>query len=127
MKSAIALAVLVLVVATTTRADEDFYDSKYDEYDLDAIISNKRLLENYINCFLGKGKCTPDGAKFKKILPEALESTCGRCTPKQGILVRKGIRAIQEQLPESWAQLVKTYDPEGKYRNSFEKFLANTD
>ncbi|KAJ8928812.1 hypothetical protein NQ314_018578 [Rhamnusium bicolor] len=44
---------------------EDTYTSKYDNIDIDSIIKNDRLLKNYIDCLLDKGKCGPDAAELK--------------------------------------------------------------
>lgn len=46
-------------------ADEGKYTTKYDNVDLDGIIKSERLLKNYVNCLLEKGKCTPDGEELK--------------------------------------------------------------
>lgn len=41
------------------------YTTKYDNIDLDEIIHNDRLLKNYVDCFLEKGRCSPDGLELK--------------------------------------------------------------
>lgn len=62
--------VLVLcLVAAAVLADDDKYTSKYDNIDLDEILSNKRLLTAYVNCVMERGKCSPEGKELKgKIL-----------------------------------------------------------
>lgn len=44
---------------------ENTYTTKYDNIDLDTILTSDRLLKNYVNCLLGKGNCTPDGKELK--------------------------------------------------------------
>lgn len=44
---------------------EEKYTDKYDNIDLDEILSNKRLLMAYVNCVLDKGKCSPEGKELK--------------------------------------------------------------
>lgn len=44
---------------------EEKYTSKWDNIDLDQILKNDRLLNNYIDCVLEKGSCTPDGSELK--------------------------------------------------------------
>lgn len=57
---------LLLVFAfSAVLADDPKYTTKYDNIDLDEIIKSDRLLKNYVNCLLEKGKCTPDGAELK--------------------------------------------------------------
>ncbi|GBP07813.1 Ejaculatory bulb-specific protein 3 [Eumeta japonica] len=104
----------------------DHYSSKYDNFDVDTLISNDRLLKSYINCFLDKGRCTPEGADFKKTLPEAVETTCVKCTEKQKQLIRKVIRAIQQKHPKQWEELQKKADPTGKFRVNFDKFISES-
>lgn len=33
--------------------------------DLDKILENEAVAENYFNCLVDKGECTPDGKKLK--------------------------------------------------------------
>lgn len=61
-----ALLVLACVVAVVFAADK--YNSKYDNFDVDTLIQNGRLLKSYINCFLDKGRCTAEGTEFKSKL-----------------------------------------------------------
>lgn len=44
---------------------EDKYTTKYDNIDIDEILRSDRLLKNYINCILNRGRCTSDGAELK--------------------------------------------------------------
>nr|AXF48704.1 chemosensory protein CSP6 [Lobesia botrana] len=125
MKVLVVLSVLMAV--GLARPDGDHYDSKYDDFDVQTLIDNPRLLKAYTLCLLSKGSCTAEGSSFKKILPEAVATTCGKCTPKQRVLVRTVIKALQEKLPQEWQELVKLHDPEGKYKESFGKFLTSTD
>lgn len=46
-------------------ACDDKYTTKWDNIDIDSILKSDRLLENYFNCLLDKGRCTPDGAELK--------------------------------------------------------------
>ncbi|KAJ0174096.1 hypothetical protein K1T71_010242 [Dendrolimus kikuchii] len=118
------LVVLACLVAATFAAEK--YNSKYDNFDVETLIQNERLLKAYINCFLDKGRCTAEGADFKKALPEAVETTCAKCTDKQKTNIRKVIRAIQQKHPKYWDELVAKNDPSGKYRVNFDKFIQGS-
>lgn len=61
MKLFIVLSLVVLAVA---RPDE-YYDLKYESFDVDEMVSNDRLLKAYALCFIGDGKCTAEGSDFK--------------------------------------------------------------
>lgn len=57
------LVLTVLIAAVFCRPDT--YDSRYDDFDVQSLVENVRLLKAYANCFLGRGPCTPEGADFK--------------------------------------------------------------
>ncbi|VVC97642.1 ejaculatory bulb-specific protein 3-like [Leptidea sinapis] len=118
MRTIIVVACLVLSVCAVEK-----YSSKYDNFDAETLITNDRLLKSYINCFLDKGRCTSEGNDFKKYLPEAIETTCGKCSEKQKVNIRKVIKTIQQKHPKEWDELVKKNDPSGKYRTDFDKFI----
>lgn len=61
----------VLVVGGT---EKDYYDRRYDYYDIDHLIQNPRLLKKYLDCFLDKGPCTPIGRLFKRKLNHFISS-----------------------------------------------------
>ncbi|XP_045501658.1 ejaculatory bulb-specific protein 3-like [Colias croceus] len=118
MRTFVILACLVLSVCAVEK-----YSSKYDNFDVETLISNDRLLKSYINCFLDKGRCTAEGADFKKYLPDAIETTCAKCSEKQKVNIRKVIKAIQQKHAKQWTELVEKNDPSGKHREAFDKFI----
>ncbi|CAG5055586.1 unnamed protein product [Parnassius apollo] len=120
MKTAILLSVFVAVVVA--RPEEELY-SKYENFDVKELISNQRLLKAYAHCFVGKGKCTPEGNDFKKLMPEAVQTECGKCSEKQKSLVAQVIKAIVDQLPVEWEELSKEYNPNGVHTVSLNQFL----
>ncbi|KAF3426264.1 hypothetical protein E2986_13338 [Frieseomelitta varia] len=75
------------------------YTTKYDNIDLDSILNSDRLLNNYVNCLLDVGSCTPDGKELKKSLPDALESDCEKCSEKQKTGSEKVIRFLINKAP----------------------------
>jgi hypothetical protein len=63
-KSLIAgLLCLVAVQCVVVLAER--YSSRYDNIDLDAILSNHRALNSIIKCLLDKGPCSPEGKEIK--------------------------------------------------------------
>nr|QGN03669.1 putative chemosensory protein 24 [Conopomorpha sinensis] len=121
MRSLIFLAFVVVGVT----CDSSQYNSKYDDFDAQEVVSNMRLLKSYAKCMLDDGPCTSAGKDFKRVLPEALSTECVKCSPKQRQLIRQVVRAIQERLPEDWDLLVKKYNPEGKFDVTFGNFLKS--
>lgn len=41
------------------------YTTKYDNIDVDQILSSKRLVNNYVQCLLDKKPCSPEGAELR--------------------------------------------------------------
>lgn len=64
MNSFMVLCLFGLVALAVARPDGQ-YTSKYDNVDLNQILSNRRLLTPYIKCMLDQGKCTPEGKELK--------------------------------------------------------------
>ncbi|XP_035915893.1 ejaculatory bulb-specific protein 3-like [Anopheles stephensi] len=106
---AIAFALLAVVVA------QDQYTTKYDGIDLDEILKSDRLFNNYFKCLMDEGRCTPDGNELKKILPEALQTNCAKCSEKQRAGAIRVINYVIENRKEQWDALQKKYDPENLY------------
>lgn len=46
-------------------ANQGSYDTKFDNIDLDEVLSQERLLRNYIKCLENLGPCTPDSKMLK--------------------------------------------------------------
>nr|QIJ45725.1 chemosensory protein [Glyphodes pyloalis] len=117
----------LFTIAMVTMVAADFYNPKYDEFDIQPLLENDRILMGYTKCFLDQGPCTPEAKDFKKAIPEALETSCGKCTPKQKELIKTVIRAMMESHPDSWTELVDKYDKDKKYRDNFNKFIESPD
>lgn len=61
-----ALCTLAVVIATSDAAATKF-TTKYDNVNLDEILTNERLFSKYLDCIMEKpdAKCTPDGIELK--------------------------------------------------------------
>ncbi|KAG5883700.1 hypothetical protein JTB14_007419 [Gonioctena quinquepunctata] len=102
---------------------EDGYSHKFDNVDLDAIVKNERLLRNYVDCLLGKKKCTKDGEELKKVLPDALKSKCSKCSEKQKAGAKKMINHMIKNKRTWWDELAVVYDPDGTFLKMYEEDL----
>lgn len=65
MKFVLVASFLVLAVSAKPAEKAGKYTTKYDNIDIEEILHNDRLFNNYYSCLLGTGKCTPDGAELK--------------------------------------------------------------
>lgn len=118
MKYLSMVAVLAMVVVL---AGAQKYTAKFDDIDVDRVLSNDRILNNYLKCLLDKGPCTQEGRELKKTLPDALKTNCEQCSEKQRTSSRKVIAHLEDRKPQEWKKLLDKYDPEGIYKSKFEK------
>ncbi|KAJ8925789.1 hypothetical protein NQ315_009639 [Exocentrus adspersus] len=100
------------------------YTTKYDNVDLDQIIKSDRLMKNYVDCVLERGKCTPDGTELKKNLPDALQTDCSKCSEKQKDGSRKILKHLVKNKREWFNELAAKYDPDSSYRKRNEAEFA---
>ncbi|XP_055597198.1 ejaculatory bulb-specific protein 3-like [Uranotaenia lowii] len=120
MKFIVLFAALMAYVV----AQDTVYTNKYDNIDVLEVVKSDRLFKNYYNCLLDQGKCPPDAAELKRVLPEALETDCAKCSPKQKESSDKAIEYLSANRPEEWAALKAKYDPDNKY---VEKYRADAE
>nr|ARO70314.1 Chemosensory protein 10 [Dendrolimus punctatus] len=114
------LITLCLVLAAMA---EDKYESVNDDFDVNEVLQNKRLLNSYVNCLLDKGPCTPEVKQVKDKLPEALATHCAKCTDKQKQMGKQLAHEVKNKRPELWQELVQKYDPKGQYQEAFKDFF----
>jgi len=71
-KAVIFLCVVAALSAlAVARPDEAHYTTQYDNFDVDKVLANRRLLENYFKCLVDKGPCTKEATELKRKLEEA--------------------------------------------------------
>ncbi|XP_055921373.1 ejaculatory bulb-specific protein 3-like [Eupeodes corollae] len=114
MKFTLGLCILACALAIASAAST--YTTKFDNFDLDMVLNNKRVLANYIKCLNDKGPCTNEGRELKKLLPDALASDCSKCTETQKKNADKVVSHFRKNLPADFDSLLKKYDPKGVYR-----------
>ncbi|XP_058447049.1 ejaculatory bulb-specific protein 3-like [Malaya genurostris] len=110
MKFFVAIFALLAMVAA-----QDLYTSKYDNIDVDEILRSDRLFKNYFQCLMDEGRCTPEGNELKRLLPEALETNCAKCSEGQRNGAIKAFGYLNANRPEEWKALRAKFDPENKY------------
>jgi hypothetical protein len=61
------LSLCFLVVASLVYCTfaEEKYTTKFDNFDVDKVLNNNRILTNYIKCLLDEGNCTNEGRELK--------------------------------------------------------------
>ncbi|CAD7091999.1 unnamed protein product [Hermetia illucens] len=97
------------------------YTQKYDNIDVDSVLSNDRIRSNYVKCLLETGPCTPEGRELRNLLPEALATNCAKCTAVQSKNLVKTLRKFENSETKEWKLLTRKYDPKGTYIAAFRK------
>lgn len=65
MKSTFCCLALLVVYLSVIVTAQKSYTNKFDGVDVDSVLSNERILTNYIKCLMGNGPCTPEGRELK--------------------------------------------------------------
>ncbi|EDV57109.1 ejaculatory bulb-specific protein 3 [Drosophila erecta] len=115
MKASLAL-VFCVVAGLAAAASQQQYTNKFDNVNVDEVLSNNRVLNNYLKCLMEKGPCTAEGRELKRLLPDALQSDCSKCTDVQRKNSEKVITFLRVNKPGEWKLLLNKYDPKGIYR-----------
>ncbi|XP_049824985.1 ejaculatory bulb-specific protein 3-like [Aethina tumida] len=89
------------------------YTTKYDNFDVDAVLNNQRLLRSYANCLLDKGSCTAEGKELKKYIPDALETECSKCNAAQKRIAERILSTLLLNYHDIWDELLAKYDSDG--------------
>lgn len=55
----------LVALAATASAQQQKYTDKFDNINVDQVLSNDRILSNYLKCMLDKGPCTQEGRELK--------------------------------------------------------------
>ncbi|XP_013187513.1 ejaculatory bulb-specific protein 3 isoform X2 [Amyelois transitella] len=118
---------LFSLVAAALGVPKEYYTDKYDNIDLDEILSNRRLLIPYVKCALDLGKCSADGREMKSHIVDAMETECAKCTKKQKRNTRRVLKHIIINEKDYWEQLKAKYDPIAKYWPKYEEAVNKDD
>nr|QCX43082.1 chemosensory protein csp2 [Helopeltis theivora] len=123
MKTFTAICFLALAALASAYPGNDKYTDRYDNINLDEIVSNRRLLVPYLKCILEQGKCSPEGRELKSHIREALENYCAKCTETQRSGTRRVIGHLINNESSYWNQLTAKYDPDNKFVAKYESEL----
>lgn len=100
---------------------QDPYTTRFDHVNIDSILSNDRLRNNYVKCLLETGKCNKEGATLKEIIPDALKTECKKCSASQQRGIEKIVGFLMKNQAKDWESLTRKYDPKGEYTKKYEE------
>lgn len=118
MKYCIAIT-LIFAVTLCAAAPPSKYTTKYDGVDLEEVLTSDRLFNSYYKCLLETGNCSPDGRELRRILPEALQTNCAKCSDNQKAGTERVIRYLAANRKEQWKKLQEKYDPNNIYATQY--------
>ncbi|XP_026288454.1 ejaculatory bulb-specific protein 3 [Frankliniella occidentalis] len=96
------------------------YTTKYDNINVDMVLHNERLLNNYMECLMDRRACSKEGQLLKEIIPDALQTDCARCSEKQKQIAGTIMSYLLQYKKKYWDELLCKYDPEGNFRKKYE-------
>nr|QRI42714.1 chemosensory protein 19 [Agrilus planipennis] len=124
-RSVVAALLVLVILAVSVRdsnpapASADKYTTRFDSIDVDGILKSDRLLRNYANCVLDKGPCTREGQELRKLIPDALQTECTKCSEIQKKQAGKVMAFVQLKHPDIWNAILDKYDPEKTFRKKY--------
>jgi len=119
----VLISATVLFETVISQSQLSQYSTRYNNLNIDQILSSDRLVTNYVECLLSRKPCPPEGKDLKRILPEALRTKCARCSTQQ---LEGGLRVITKlyyDYPTQYNRLRAKWDPTGEYHRRFEEYL----
>ncbi|KAB0804922.1 hypothetical protein PPYR_01892 [Photinus pyralis] len=118
MKTLLVVLFFAIIAAAWARPKE-LYTDEFDNIDEDAILASKRLVDNYIHCAKTGKKCSPDGQKFRDLIPQALKTRCEKCTETQKTKIKKILKWIVENRPNDFLEIEALFDKTHEYRTLY--------
>ncbi|XP_029660243.1 ejaculatory bulb-specific protein 3-like [Formica exsecta] len=116
-KSSLCLLALLAGVLAAVIAEE-MYSDMFDHINLDEILPNDELRNQYYNCFMDTGPCmTEDQKYFKQHAAEAFATKCRKCTEVQKKNVEKIVVWYTENRPDEWQAMVQKLMDDAKKLN----------
>ncbi|XP_050542607.1 uncharacterized protein LOC126906241 [Daktulosphaira vitifoliae] len=95
------------------------YPTRYDYIDVETVMNNERIVKALFNCVMEKGPCTREGLELKRIIPDALQTECAKCTDRQRKQAGKVLAHLMHYKPDYWKMLWEKFDPNNVYLKKF--------
>ncbi|KAH0953280.1 Csp9 [Eciton burchellii] len=114
----IHLALICDLLLAYSMANER-YPSKYDDIDIDEILANPRLRNQYIGCLVNTSPCVTEAARFvKDKFKEMYLTKCMKCTEKQVMFFDKVTEWFMINDPDTWKHIVEIILKELRNKNT---------
>lgn len=98
---------MTCIILNAHAADQKYSD-RYDHIDIDAVLANSRMRNQYIHCLFGTSPCRTGSERFlKDIFAEAYVTRCNKCTEKQVYFFDSIITWFTKNEPDTLNQIVQ--------------------
>ncbi|KAL0869956.1 hypothetical protein ABMA27_006145 [Loxostege sticticalis] len=104
----------VILSAVLALAIADTYSTEHDDLDVE-VFTNPEKLNKITMCFLDKEPCDEIAGHFKKVLPDATETACAKCTAAQKHILKRYLEEVKKTSPDDLKALKEKYDPDTKH------------
>ncbi|KAL6420198.1 hypothetical protein ACFW04_013819 [Cataglyphis niger] len=111
--------VTLISVALLCVLAEELYSDQYDYININDILNNDKLREQYYNCYMEIGPCVTADAKFFKIIAsEAIQTNCKKCTEKQKEMLDTLSDWYTKNKPDLWQNIIRKSLEDMKKKNA---------
>ncbi|KAM0726057.1 Allergen Tha p 1 [Formica fusca] len=111
--------VILIGIALLCVFAEELYSDQYDHIDINNILNNDKLRNQYYNCYMETEPClTADAKFFREIASEAFQTKCKRCTEKQKEMMDSLVDWYTKNKPDLWQKIVEKSLEDMKKKNA---------
>ncbi|GAB1860338.1 Chemosensory protein [Camponotus japonicus] len=111
--------IIILISIASCVLAEELYSDQYDHIDVNNILNNDKLRDQYFNCYMETEPCLTAEAKFyRDIASEALQTKCKRCTEKQKEIIDAVVDWYTQNKPDKWQKIVEKSLEDMKKKNA---------
>nr|QHN69076.1 chemosensory protein 4 [Sirex noctilio] len=111
------------VLTTAQQQGHDYYTGRWNDINTKDIIDNARLFKKYKECVISNSAvgCPKEALELKRVLPEALETVCAKCSHVQVTKVQDTLSHICKTRKPDFDEILAKIDPEKTFRPRFEE------
>ncbi|XP_025831145.1 ejaculatory bulb-specific protein 3-like [Agrilus planipennis] len=107
-----SLVSLCCIFAITAMIFADDSGSRLRNINVDEVLNNDRLFNNYFKCLMDQGPCTAEASRLKQLIPKAVANRCANCTKDEKEQAKKALNFLLTKKPDQYKALTAKYDPD---------------
>ncbi|XP_025831124.1 ejaculatory bulb-specific protein 3-like [Agrilus planipennis] len=107
---------ICFAVLATIFAQRDVI-GRIQSINLEQVIDNDRLFNNFYKCLADEGRCSKDANSIKGLITEVVKTKCSQCTDVERTQIKKSLDLVRKKKPEQFNSLAAKYDPQGVWKD----------